>query len=85
MGRCPAGLCAASGMPSAPHIRTSSAKEAAAILRMICPRWFCSVISVMPNIAADCLLRYPATTSGSTSRSRGLRSEYRFRSSASSA
>ena len=49
-----------------------SASDEAAILRMICPRWTWIVISLVPSSAAVCLFSRPATTKGSTSRSRGV-------------
>ena len=50
---------------------TSSASEAAAIFRITLPRWALTVISEIPRSAAICLFSKPATTSSSTSRSRG--------------
>jgi len=61
-------------MPSLSAIRTSSARERAAILRMIWPRWTPMVISLVPSSPAVCLFAKPATTKGSTWRSRGVRS-----------
>ena len=65
------------GISSVPAILTSSASDPASIFFMMLPRWIWSVTSLMPSSAAACLLRRPLTTSGSTSRSRGVRDERR--------
>ena len=49
-------------------------RDAAAIFCMTFLLWICSVTSLISSSAAACLLRSPLTTSGSTSRSRGVRS-----------
>src|SRR5262244_997067 len=50
------------GRSSLSAILTRSASEVARILCMICPRWRFTVISLVPNSAATCLLSSPVTT-----------------------
>lgn len=65
------------GICSFSAIRTRSANEVASILCIILLRWISRVISLMPSSAAACLFRRPLSTSGNTSRSRGVSVEKR--------
>jgi hypothetical protein len=71
-------------MPNFSAIRTSSANDRARIFCMTPLRWILTVNSVVPNLAAICLLSRPLTTSSSTSRSRCVNESYRARCSATS-
>src|SRR5262245_42264439 len=64
--------------PSLSAILTSSARESAPIFSIT--RWRCifTVVSLVPNSPAICLLSRPATTCAMTSRSRCVREEYRL-------
>ena len=61
-------------MPSLSEARTSSATERTLIFSMMRPRCTLTVFSVVPISAAITLLRLPAITWVSTSRSRGVSS-----------
>ena len=56
---------------------TNSARDSTFIFRIMLPRCALTVISLIPSSLPTCLLGKPATTNAITSRSRGLRHEYR--------
>src|ERR1700724_3631576 len=62
----------AGGSSSFAAILTKSASDSACILRITCPRWIFTVISLVPSSNAICLLSMPETTRAMTSRSRGV-------------
>src|SRR5437762_1071316 len=66
-------------MPSRSAIRTRAAREPEPILAITCWRCTFTVASLVPSSPATCLLSSPATTSASTSRSRGVNERYRRR------
>src|SRR5712691_7399331 len=55
-------------MPNFSAIRTNSANDPARIFCMTPLRWILTVNSVVPSLAAICLLSRPVTTNPSTSR-----------------
>src|ERR1700674_285654 len=60
------------GSSSLAAILTNSASDSACILRITCPRWIFTVISLVPRSNAICLLSMPETTRPMSSRSRGV-------------
>src|SRR2546426_12213117 len=78
VGPLPAGV-----IPRREALRTRSARDAACIFRITCPRCSLTVASLVPSCPAICLLSRPAIVAPITSCSRGVSRSYRRRSSAS--